>query len=124
MSQVKSTAYAFLLGTVVFIILLTVAAATYMKYDYSESYLSLIMQFIYMLSSFISGFAAARLVGKNGIVSGILPAAFISALCLALTFLFGGLKISKMLIVTIVLILGFGSLGGVISLNVGKNKGV
>lgn len=124
MSQVKSTAYAFLLGTVVFIILLTVAAATYMKYDYSESYLSLIMQFIYMFSSFISGFAAARLVGKNGIVSGILPAVFISALCLVLTFLFGGLKVSKMLIVTIVLILGFGSFGGVISLNVGKNKGV
>ena len=38
MSQVKSTAYAFLLGSVVFIIFLTVAAATYMKYDYSESY--------------------------------------------------------------------------------------
>lgn len=124
MSEIKSTIYSVLFGMAVIIMLVIIAAVTYLKFDYSQSYLSLIIQSIYMISSFVSGFVAARIVGKNGIVSGILPAIFISLFCLAMTFLFGGIKITKMLVITVVLILGFGSLGGVISLNVGKNKGV
>lgn len=124
MSEIKSTFCSVILAFITIILFLTVAAALYIKFDFSQSYLSLIMQSIYMVSSFISGFAAARLTGKNGILSGLIPSLIISVICLALTFLFGGIKISKMIVVTIILITGFGSLGGVISLNVGKNKGV
>lgn len=124
MSRVKSLAYGGIAGLIFILICTLIGAATYLHYDYNSYFILLIMQLIYCSGSFLSGFIASRLYGRNGIISGLLASLIIATVCILFNLLFGGRYITMQLIITISVILGAGMSGGVLSLNVGKNKTV
>lgn len=124
MSRLKSSVYGVLVGLTFIFICAIIGAITYLQYDYDPYFISLIMQLAYCIGSFAAGFVTSHLYGRNGIVSGLIASLIIASVCAALNLLFGGRYITMTLIITVIVIIGAGMSGGVLSLNVGKNKTV
>mgnify|MGYP003289884200 CR=1 FL=1 len=124
MSRVKSSAYGVLAGLIFILIVTIIGAVTYLHYDYDPYLIVLIMQLAYCSGSFLAGFITSRLYGRNGIISGLIASLVIAFVCVALNILFGGRYITMTLIITVIIVIGAGMSGGVLSLNVGKNKTV
>lgn len=124
MSRLKSSVYGVLIGLLFILVCTIVGAVTYLHYDYDSYLIPLIMQVSYIAGSFLAGFVTSRLYGRNGIISGLIASLVISFVCIALSIFLGERVLTMNLILTVIVVLGAGMSGGVLSLNVGKNKTV
>lgn len=124
MSGFKSSVYGVIAGLTVISLCTLVGAIAYLHYDYDPYFILLIMQLAYCSGAFSGGFITSRLYGRNGIISGLIVSLALAVICIASNLFFGERYITMQLIITVTIMIGAGMSGGVLSLNVGKNKTV
>lgn len=110
----------FLKAFIVYTVVYAVVCISAFYLDIDNGLLVPVSLCTFCLSGFLSGFVIGRMKRKNGLINGIIYSLPTIALFLFISILINSFRIDLTLLISVLCVLVFSGLGGVISVNVRK----
>lgn len=113
----------FTVGTAALFIILSIFSLIMVKFDYSEKSVPIMALISALLASFIAGFWSAKCIRKKGLMIGVVTSLPLAVVMITFVIVANGGAVGSLAVTTVMLMICFSALGGIMSVNT-KSKNI
>ena len=112
----------FAVGAAALFMILSIFSLTMVKFDYSEKSVPIMAITSAVLSAFIAGFWSAKCIKKKGLMIGVVTSLPLAVIMITFVIVASGGAIGSLAVTTVMLMICFSALGGIMSVNTKSKK--